>query len=91
MTTADDHWRRSRLDPGGAFLVVGDLHNHTTLSDGRGDPDSAYAQLRDAGLDVAALTDHASIPRERRHDLGLGDYPDEEALGGGAADAAVLR
>jgi hypothetical protein len=80
MTTADDHWRRSRLDPRGAFLVVGDLHNHTTLSDGRGDPGSAYAQLRAAGLDVAALTDHASIPREHRHELSLGDYPDEEAL-----------
>src|SRR4051812_12896318 len=80
MTTADEGWRRSRLAPGSAFLVVGDLHNHTTLSDGRGDPDSAYAQLRDAGLDVAALTDHASIPRERRDELDPGLYPDAEAL-----------
>ena len=31
MTSSSEVWRRSRLDPGGAFLVVGDLHNHTTF------------------------------------------------------------
>jgi hypothetical protein len=83
MTTSTDGWRRSRLSTGetdGAFLVVADLHNHTLLSDGRGDPERAFAQMRAAGLDVAALTDHASIPREQRDELGLHQYPDADAL-----------
>jgi hypothetical protein len=56
-----DAWgtsRRSRLFPG-PFLVHADLHNHTRLSDGRGDPAGAFPALRSAGLDVAAITDHA--------------------------------
>lgn len=48
------------------ILLVADLHNHTWLSDGDGDPQTAFAQLRQAGLDVAALTDHASVPRHVR-------------------------
>jgi hypothetical protein len=80
VSTSTDGWRRSRLEPAGPFLVVGDLHNHTTLSDGRGDPEGAFRQMLQAGLDVAALTDHASIPRSRRDDLGLHQYPDDEAL-----------
>jgi hypothetical protein len=80
VSTSTDGWRRSRLEPAGPFLVVADLHNHTTLSDGRGDPEAAFRQMRQAGLDVAALTDHASIPREHREDLGLHQYPDAEAL-----------
>ncbi len=47
-------------------LLAADLHNHTWLSDGEGDPGTAFAQLRAAGLDVAALTDHASVPRHVR-------------------------
>ncbi|HYY81308.1 MAG TPA: CehA/McbA family metallohydrolase [Actinomycetes bacterium] len=56
-----DAWgtsRRSRLFPG-PFLVHADLHNHTRLSDGRGDPARAFASMRAAGLDVAAITDHS--------------------------------
>jgi hypothetical protein len=58
---ASDAWgtsRRSRLFPG-AWLVHADLHNHTTMSDGSGDPAGAFASMRAAGLDVAALTDHS--------------------------------
>jgi len=44
-------------------LLAADLHNHTWLSDGDGDPRTAFERCRAAGLDVAALTDHASIPR----------------------------
>jgi hypothetical protein len=80
MTTSKHGWRRSLLRADDAFLVVADLHNHTLLSDGRGDPERAFAQMRAAGLDVAALTDHASIPREERDDLGLHQYPDAGAL-----------
>lgn len=52
--------RTSRLTQG-TTLVHADLHNHTLISDGDGDPDLAYDSMRDAGLDVAALTDHATI------------------------------
>jgi hypothetical protein len=56
-----DAWgtsRQSRLFPARP-LVHADLHNHTWLSDGRGDPGQAFACLREAGLDVAAITDHS--------------------------------
>ncbi|MGH4025070.1 MAG: CehA/McbA family metallohydrolase, partial [Pseudonocardiaceae bacterium] len=43
----------------GTVLVHADLHNHTLLSDGAGAPDAAFPSMRAAGLDVAALTDHA--------------------------------
>ncbi|RKS77573.1 hypothetical protein CLV35_1266 [Motilibacter peucedani] len=45
----------------GTVLVHADLHNHTLLSDGAGSPEDAFAAMRAAGLDVAALTDHASV------------------------------
>lgn len=56
-----DAWgtsRHSRLFPG-RWLVHADLHNHTSLSDGAGDPSRAFASMRAAGLDVAAITDHS--------------------------------
>jgi uncharacterized protein DUF3604 len=56
-----DAWgtsRASRLFPGW-WLAHADLHNHTRLSDGAGDPRLAFASMREAGLDVAALTDHS--------------------------------
>jgi hypothetical protein len=52
--------RRSRLFPGTA-LAHADLHNHTLYSDGDGDPALAFASMRAAGVDVAALTDHATV------------------------------
>ncbi|MEX1178816.1 MAG: DUF3604 domain-containing protein [Nitriliruptor sp.] len=52
--------RASRLFPG-SQVVHADLHNHTLLSDGAGDPGQAFASMRDAGLDVAALTDHSTV------------------------------
>lgn len=52
--------RSSRLFPDGTTLVESDLHNHTLLSDGEGRADQAFAMMRAAGLQVAALTDHAS-------------------------------
>ncbi|MFC7529781.1 CehA/McbA family metallohydrolase [Actinoplanes sp. GCM10030250] len=45
----------------GTALVHADLHNHTLMSDGDGDPARAFASMRDAGLDVAALTDHTTL------------------------------
>lgn len=52
--------RTSRITRG-TRLVHADLHNHTLLSDGDGDPAKAFASMRSAGLDVAALTDHATL------------------------------
>jgi hypothetical protein len=57
-----DAWgtpRTSRLFPQGTFLAHADLHNHTLLSDGAGRAEDAFAMMRAAGIDVAALTDHA--------------------------------
>lgn len=52
--------RRSRLFPdNGTLLAHADLHNHSRLSDGAGRAVEAFEQLRAAGMDVAALTDHA--------------------------------
>lgn len=53
--------RVSPLLPGYA-LIHADLHNHTRLSDGRGDPRHAFGSMRDAGLDAAAITDHTNLP-----------------------------
>ena len=51
--------RTSRISRG-TTLVHADLHNHTRFSDGKGRPELAYESMRTAGLDVAALTDHAT-------------------------------
>jgi hypothetical protein len=54
--------RASRLFAG-TMLAHADLHNHTLLSDGDGDPAEAFASMRHHGLDIAALTDHATTSR----------------------------
>jgi hypothetical protein len=88
---ADDPWRRSRLvgvpeagqagkDAAVLHAVQADLHNHSMNSDGLGDPERAFGQLRAAGLDVAALTDHASTPQDVLATLSLEHYPTREAL-----------
>jgi hypothetical protein len=83
MTSGLTPSRRSSLagdHPGERRLLFGDLHNHTLFSDGRGDACDAFRQLARAGLDVAALTDHTSIPLDRLPLLSLEDYPTPEAL-----------
>jgi hypothetical protein len=57
--------RRSALFPG-LRLVHADLHNHSHLSDGTGDPLAFHSMLRVEGLDVAALTDHTVAAFGRR-------------------------
>ncbi|WP_299537994.1 CehA/McbA family metallohydrolase [uncultured Streptomyces sp.] len=52
---------RASLITQGTTLVHADLHNHTAMSDGDGDPALAFASMRSAGLDVAALTDHSGV------------------------------
>ena len=60
--------RASRLFPG-TFLAHADLHNHSLYSDGDGDARQVFASMRDAGLDVVALTDHSTLS------YGLSDSP----------------
>ena len=68
--------RRSRLSRG-TQLVHADLHNHSLLSDGDGDPALAFASMRSAGLDVAALTDHATYSDNLLGDVLAGMLPPE--------------
>lgn len=60
--------RSSPLVPGYA-LVHADLHNHTKLSDGHGDPRKAFESMRASGLDAAAITDHTNLPSPWGHTL----------------------
>jgi hypothetical protein len=66
--------------PDGMRLIFADLHNHSMLSDGAGDPEAAFRSMRAAGLHAAALTDHASIPHADIPHLDPADYPDDEAI-----------
>lgn len=61
--SAGNSGRASSLFPG-FTLAESDLHNHTLLSDGSGRAEEAFAMMRAAGLDVAALTDHATTQRQ---------------------------
>ena len=54
--------RVSRLFPG-TRLAHADMHNHSLASDGSGDPAEAFASMRAHGLDIAALTDHATTSK----------------------------
>ncbi|RYJ01850.1 MAG: hypothetical protein EON52_20710, partial [Actinomycetales bacterium] len=74
--------RTSRLTSG-TRLVHADLHNHSLLSDGDGDPALAFQSMRDAGLDVAALTDHATISDNLLGDVLAGILPPEYTQLGG--------
>lgn len=76
--------RTSRLFPG-TTLVHCDMHNHTLLSDGNGDPELAFDSMRAAGLDVAALTDHSTIQ------WGMPVDPCEDLCGGDASDLAGIN
>ena len=44
--------------PGGMYAYWGDLHSHTSFSDGAGPPHYALAMARAAGLHFLAITDH---------------------------------
>lgn len=42
----------------GKYWWKGNLHSHTTISDGNGDPADVIERYRDAGWDFLAITDH---------------------------------
>ncbi len=82
--------RRSRLTRG-TGLVHADLHNHTLLSDGDGDPALAFDSMRGAGLDVAALTDHATFSDNLLGDVLSGIMPPEYQQAAGLTPAGWAR
>jgi hypothetical protein len=49
------------LRSSGLRLYYGDLHNHTSNSDGVGHPAEALRQMRERGLHFAAITDHGEF------------------------------
>ena len=57
-------------DENGAIWYKGNLHTHTTRSDGRKSPEEVMALYRDHGYDFLALTDHW-IPSEEGERDGL--------------------
>jgi hypothetical protein len=61
VATTDGRWR----------VYFGDLHSHTILSDAKtGLPEELYWLFRDrAGLDFAAVTDHAEMGQLQRHEF----------------------
>ncbi len=75
----------------GTQLVHADLHNHSLLSDGAGDPAEAYASMRAAGLDVAALTDHATLSDNVLGDVVRGLLPPEYTQLGGLTPEGWAR
>ena len=82
--------RASRLGAD-THLVHADLHNHTLLSDGDGDPALAFDSMRSAGLDVAALTDHATVSDNLLGDVLAGLLPPEYTQIGGLTRSGWRR
>lgn len=57
---------QSEIGVDGFHLFFGDIHQHSSLSDGMGTVDDAYTRSRDRyGFDFAALTDHEWFVRNR--------------------------
>lgn len=72
---------------GGQTLRVffGNLHSHTSFSDGRGTPQVAYPHARDvAGLDFLAITEH-------NHRVNVGPLGSNHALYNGPAATSLIR
>ena len=62
--------RQQAFEKKGTFLK-GNLHCHTTLSDGKGTPDAVARQYANAGYDFLAITDH------RRYNVSQGKCNDD--------------
>lgn len=55
-----------KLIESGRRFYKGNLHTHTTNSDGRRTPEEVMREYRDNGYDFLALTDHWKVGSERR-------------------------
>lgn len=55
-------------------IRFGNLHAHTSYSDGSGTPDEAYAMACDEGLDFFAITEHNHIAGDGIRLTALGEY-----------------
>ncbi len=56
---ADDVWTFTTMAEPGMQVYFGDLHNHTSYSDGSGTPAEALAAGKAAGFDFMAISDHS--------------------------------
>jgi hypothetical protein len=54
-----------RVEVGEMDIYFGNLHSHTSYSDGAGTPEEAFLWARDAGLDFYAITDHAEMTSDK--------------------------
>ena len=77
-------------DEKGAIWYKGNLHTHTTRSDGRKSPEEVMALYRDHGYDFLALTDHW-IPSEEGERDGLLLVPGCEYDMGGCAQEGIFH
>jgi hypothetical protein len=65
----------SRTDAVAYNVYYGQLHSHSTLSDGSGNPNTAYQYARDtADLDFFSLADHCSWPYGANDGLTVAEY-----------------
>jgi uncharacterized repeat protein (TIGR01451 family) len=55
----DSTWTFTTMAEPPMYVYLGDLHNHTSYSDGSGTPVQALAAGEAAGLDFMAITDHS--------------------------------
>ena len=77
-------------DEKGAIWYKGNLHTHTTRSDGRKSPEEVMALYRDHGYDFLALTDHW-IPSEEGDRDGLLLVPGCEYDMGGYTQEGIFH
>jgi len=59
LAPADRTWSFTTQAEPPMFAFLGDLHNHTSYSDGSGLPEHAFASAQACGLDFLAVTDHS--------------------------------
>lgn len=59
LPTAQRTWSFTSETEPEMFAYHGDIHNHTSYSDGSGTPNDAFTKARAAGLDFLAVTDHS--------------------------------
>ena len=55
----DEVWSFTTAPEPPMHVYFGDIHNHTSYSDGSGTPQQALASAKAAGMDFMALTDHS--------------------------------